>query len=144
GLPSARGPGGVSFAGEQPIGDVIADAQLAAGKPSDFGGAQVAFMNPGGIRGSLRYAPGPGETRQPGEITYSNAFTVQPFANVMQVKTMTGDMIYRLLEQQWSGANAGTNTKILQVSQGFTYSYDLTRTGNKVLPGSVMLDGVAV
>jgi 5'-nucleotidase len=141
-LLSARdGAGGINFAGEQPIGEVIADGQLAAGAGTDAGGAQIAFMNPGGIRSGMRYAPGPGETRAPGEITYSMAFTVQPFSNVMQVKTMTGEMIYRLLEQQWSGANAGTNMKILQVSNGFTYSYDLTRAGNKVTPGSVMLNG---
>ncbi len=143
-LLSARDPGGVDFAGEQPIGEVIADGQLAATSQSDFGGAVVAFMNPGGIRGSLRYAPGTGETRQPGEVTYGNAFAVQPFANVMQVKTMTGQMLYDLLEQQWSGANSGTNQKILQVSNGFTYSYDMTRTGSKVIPGSVKLNGTPI
>jgi 5'-nucleotidase len=140
-LLSSRDPGGINFAGEQPIGEVIADGQLAATSPSDFGGAVVAFMNPGGIRASLKYAPGNGETRQPGEVTYGNAFTVQPFANVMQVKTMTGQMLYDLLEQQWSGANSGTNQKILQVSNGFTYSYDMTRPGTKVIPGSVKLNG---
>jgi 5'-nucleotidase len=139
-LLSARDPGGVNFAGEQPIGEVIADGQLAATSASDFGGAVVAFMNPGGIRASLKFAPGTGEARQPGEVTYGNAFAVQPFANVMQVKTMTGQMIYDLLEQQWSGLNSGTNQKILQVSNGFTYSYDMTRTGNKVIPGSVKLN----
>jgi 5'-nucleotidase len=140
-LSSRDGAGGINFAGEQPIGEVIADGQLAAGAGTDAGGAQIAFMNPGGIRSGMRYLPGPGETRAAGEITYSMAFTVQPFSNVMQVKTMTGEMISRLLEQQWSGANAGTNMKILQVSNGFTYSYDLTRSGNKVIPGTIMLDG---
>lgn len=144
-LLSARDPGGVNFAGEQPIGDSIADAQLAATAPTDFGAAVIAFMNPGGIRGSLKYAPGTGETRLPGEVTYGNAFTVQPFANVMQVKTMTGLQITRLLEQQWSGTNAGTNMKILQVSDGFTYSYDLTAaTVEKVVPGSVKLNGTVL
>jgi 5'-nucleotidase len=92
----------------------------------------------------MKYTPGPGETRAPGEITYSMAFTVQPFSNVMQVKTMTGGMIYRLLEQQWSGPNAGVNRKILQVSNGFTYSYDLTFAGDKVIPGSVKLNGTPI
>ena len=144
-LLSARDPGGVNAAGEQPIGEVIADGQLAATAGSDFGSAVVAFMNPGGIRGSLRFAPGVGETRQPGEVTYGNAFAVQPFANVMQVKTMTGQQIYRLLEQQWSGPNAGTNMKILQVSNGFTYSYNLAAaTADKVTPGSVKLNGTPI
>jgi 5'-nucleotidase len=145
-LSSRDGLGGSNFAGEQPVGEVIADGQLAAGQPTDFGGAQIAFMNPGGIRGGLHYLPGVGEPRQAGEITYSNAFTVQPFSNVMQVKTMTGEMIYRLLEQQWSGANSGTNQKILQVSNGFTYSYDsrIALPGTRVVPGSVKLNGTPI
>ena len=146
-LLSARdgGAGGSNFAGEQPIGEVIADGQLAATSPGDFGAAVVAFMNPGGIRASLRYSPGPGETRAPGEVTYAMAFAVQPFANTMQVKTMTGEQILRLLEQQWSGSNAGTNRKILQVSNGFTYTYDLSAaTTNKVVPGTVKLNGTPI
>jgi 5'-nucleotidase len=139
-------PNGVTPAGEIPIGEVIADAQLAATAPSDFGGAVIAFMNPGGVRGGLHYALQPGETgRNTGEITYSNAFTVQPFANVMQVKTLTGAQIYRVLEQQWSGPNAGTNTKILQVSNGFTYSYNLSSPDtSKVVAGSVKLNGTPI
>jgi 5'-nucleotidase len=144
------GAAGQNAAGEQPIGEAIADGQLEATKPTDFGGAQIAFMNPGGIRGSFRFQPGPGETRQAGEVTYAMAFSVQPFANTMQVKTMTGDMIYRLLDQQWSGTNAGTNRKILQVSDGFTYSYTTKvdangrDVGQAVVPGSVKLNGVPI
>jgi 5'-nucleotidase len=133
------GAAGSNFAGEQPIGEVIADGQLAATTPTDFGGAQVAFMNPGGIRASFRYLPGPGE------VTYAMAFAVQPFANTMQVKTMTGEQILRLLEQQWSGSNGGTNRKILQVSNGFTYTYDLSSAStNKVVPGTVKLNGTPI
>ena len=145
-LLSARdGPAGVNFAGEQPIGEVIADGQLAATSQGDFGGAVVAFMNPGGIRNSFKYTPGTGETRHPGEVTYGMAFAVQPFANVMQVKTMTGQMIYNLLEQQWSGPNSGTNQKILQVSNGFSYAYDTTRAlTDRVIPGSVKLNGTPI
>jgi 5'-nucleotidase len=141
------GSAGSNAAGEQPIGESIADGQLEATAATDFGGAQIAFMNPGGIRASLRFDPAPGETRAPGEVTYAMAFAVQPFANTMQVKTMTGDAIIRLLDQQWSGTNAGTNRKILQVSQGFTYSYttrvgaDGRDVGQAVVPGSVKLDG---
>jgi 5'-nucleotidase len=146
------GSAGSNAAGEQPIGESIADGQLEATAATDFGGAQIAFMNPGGIRASLRYAPGPGETRAAGEVTYAMAFAVQPFANTMQVKTMTGDAIIRLLQQQWSGTNAGTNKKILQVSQGFTYSYMAKNAGTPgaldtaqaVVPGSVKLNGVPI
>jgi 5'-nucleotidase len=107
-------------AGESALGDVIADAQLAATAPSDFGGAVVAFMNPGGIRADVLA----------GEVTYGELFTVQPFSNTLTVKTMTGDMIRRLLEQQFEVASP---PRILQVSQGFTYSWDLTRpAGSRV------------
>jgi 5'-nucleotidase len=101
-------------AGESALGDVIADAQLAATAPTDFGGAVVAFMNPGGIRADILA----------GDVTYGELFTVQPFNNVMTVKTMTGDMIRRLLEQQFEIASP---PRILQVSEGFTYSYDMTQ-----------------
>jgi 5'-nucleotidase len=107
-------------AGESALGDVIADAQLAATSPTDFGGAVVAFMNPGGIRADVLA----------GEVTYGELFTVQPFGNTLVVKTMTGDMIRRLLEQQFEVASP---PRILQVSQGFTYSYDTTRpAGSRV------------
>ena len=82
-------PSGQNAAGEQPMGDVIADAQLAATAPSDFGGAVVAFMNPGGVRGGLLFNQISGG-EQPGEVTFGEMFTVQPFSNTMVVKTCTG------------------------------------------------------
>jgi 5'-nucleotidase len=42
-------------AGESTMGDTIADAQLEATKPAKFGGAHIAFMNPGGVPGQSRY-----------------------------------------------------------------------------------------
>jgi 5'-nucleotidase len=119
-------------AGESSLGDVIADAQLAATAPSDFGGAVVAFMNPGGIRADITA----------GDVTYGELFTVQPFSNVMTVKTMTGDMIYRLLEQQFDNPSAGQD-RILQVSAGFTYSYDRSAAaGSRV--SNVAINGTPV
>jgi 5'-nucleotidase len=130
----------VAFNQESALGDVIADAQLASTSPTDFGGAVVAFMNPGGIRNDLTYANSPaGEA--PGQITYSEMFNVQPFNNVMNVKTMSGASIYRLLEQQFDNPAVG-GIKLLQVSNGFTYSYDFRRpAGSRVTPGSVAING---
>jgi 5'-nucleotidase len=123
--------------GETALGDVIADAQLASTSPTDFGGAVVAFMNPGGIRADLVCSQ-PCSAASPAPVTYNQLFNVQPFNNVMTVKTMTGDMIYRLLEQQFTGANG-----ILQVSNGFEYSWSPTATPH-VVPDSVKINGVAV
>ena len=124
-------------AGETALGDVIADAQLASTSPTDFGGAVVAFMNPGGIRADL-ICSAPCSATTPAPVTYNQLFTVQPFNNVMTVKTMTGDMIYRLLEQQFTGANG-----ILQVSNGFAYTWSPTQVPH-VIEGSVKINGVAV
>jgi len=106
--------------GESTLGDVIADGQLAATAPAGLGDAVVAFMNPGGIRADLLVnAIAGGEA--PGEVTYGEAFTVQPFGNTMVTKTMTGDMIRRLLQQQYLGCSAATSVRILQISSSFKY-----------------------
>jgi 5'-nucleotidase len=133
----------VGFNQESALGDVIADAQLASTSPTDFGGALVAFMNPGGIRGDLTYNNQvAGEAL--GQITYSEMFNVQPFNNVMNVKTMTGAAIYRLLEQQFDNPAVG-QIRLLQVSNGFTYSYDFTRpAGSRVTAGSVAIGGTPI
>ena len=100
----------------------------------------MAFTNPGGIRADLMANSRTGN-EQPGQITYSELFTVQPFSNVMTVETLTGDMIKRLLEQQFGGLAAGTN-RILQVSSGFTYSYRLNApAGQHVAPESIKIGG---
>jgi 5'-nucleotidase len=49
---------------ESTLADRIADAQLAATAATD-GGAQIAFMNPGGVRDDLVSARSPGRA---GEI----------------------------------------------------------------------------
>jgi 5'-nucleotidase len=132
-----------SPAGESSLGDLIADSQLEATAPSDFGGAVVAFMNPGGIRADLPYDHSDaGEA--PGQVTYNELYTVQPFANTMVVKTMTGDMIKRLLEQQFDNPSAG-QSKMLQVSHGFEYTWDPAKPkGQKVDPASIKINGTTV
>jgi 5'-nucleotidase len=56
-------------------------------------------------------------------VTYGDAFTVQPFGNTLVTKTMTGDMIRRLLQQQFQGCGgtAPANGRILQISSSLTY-----------------------
>jgi 5'-nucleotidase len=109
--------------GESTLGDVIADAQLVATQPASLGGAQLAFMNPGGIRADLRVNDISSGGEAPGEVTYGEAFTVQPFGNSLVTKTMTGDMIRRLLQQQFQGCGgtAPATGRILQISVTFKY-----------------------
>lgn len=121
--------------GESPIGQVIADAQLAATRKPEEGGAQVAFMNPGGIRAALARSPN-------GQVHYEDLFAVQPFYNNLVTMTLTGAQIVQLLEQQWKDGGSG---RVMQVSQGFSYTWDAARpAGQRVVPGSVKLDGKAL
>ena len=110
---SARGtPNGQNAAGEQPMGDVIADAMLERTAPTDFGGAVAAFMNSGGVRASLlRNQISGGEAV--GEVTYAEAFAVQPFGNTLVVKTCTGQQLYDVLNQQFNNPAVGSNRIML-------------------------------
>ena len=110
--------------GESALGDVIADAQLAATAPANLGDADLAFMNPGGIRNDLRVSDISSGGEAPGEVTYGEAFTVQPFGNSLVTKTMTGTMIRSLLEQQFPGCGGQTTKRILQISSTFSYEQD--------------------
>jgi 5'-nucleotidase len=133
-------PSGQNAAGEQPMGDVIADAMLEATTPTDFGGAKAAFMNSGGVRAGLIYDQISGG-EQPGEVTYAEAFTVQPFGNTIVVKTCTGQQIYDVLNQQFNNPAAGSN-RIMLPSANVHYQWT-TSGGPHVVDGSVSFDGGA-
>ncbi|WP_066368701.1 bifunctional metallophosphatase/5'-nucleotidase [Herbidospora mongoliensis] len=127
--------------GESPLGNLIADSQLESAKTG--GNAEIALMNPGGIRTTLTYASSPaGEG--PGVTTYGEIFAVQPFNNLVQVVTLTGAQLKLVLEQQWvGGPNNQAFTKILQPSSNFTYSYSNSAAwGSKV--SNIKIDGVPV
>jgi 5'-nucleotidase len=123
-------------AGEMTMGEVIADSQLEATVPV---GAQVALMNPGGVRADMLFNQISTGGEAPGEITYGEAFTVQPFGNSLVTKTMTGAQIKAVLEQQIANCNTTTTTdRILQVSAGFSY----TRTQSQ--PCGSRISGIAL
>ncbi|MFE7188701.1 bifunctional metallophosphatase/5'-nucleotidase [Kitasatospora sp. NPDC057541] len=127
---------------EKPLGDVIADAQQVGLAPADKGGAQVAFMNPGGIRADLVYKASGAEGD--GVVTYGEAFTVQPFTNMMQVKTLTGAQLIQLLQQQVSGSNEAS-PKILQPSKSLSYTLDMRNKGaDRIVVDSIRLNGAPV
>jgi 5'-nucleotidase len=135
-------------AGESALGDVVADAQLAATAPADKGGAVIAFMNTGGIRANFTYA-GSTAGEGDGNVTYGESFTVQPFGNSLVVKTFTGQQIYDLLNQQWAVGQFADGGRTLQVSSGFTYQHTFVRNssplgGQYVCDGSVKINGVPV
>ena len=129
-----------NLAGESALGDIIADAQFDATSSVGFGEAVVAFMNPGGIRDDIDFVSSGPELD--GEFTFGEAFSVQPFGNSLVTMTLTGAQIDTLLEQQWVGQ---TSPRILQVSAGFSYTWDAAQPdGSKVDPASIMIGGAVV
>jgi 5'-nucleotidase len=135
---SARGtPNGQNAAGEQPMGDVIADAMLERTTPSDFGGAVAAFMNSGGVRASLFLAKSGVETVD-GQVTYAEAFAVQPFGNTLVVKTCTGQQLYDVLNQQFNNPAVGSN-RIMLPSANVDYHWT-TVGGPHVVDGTLSFD----
>lgn len=106
---------------ETPLGNLIADAQLAATRGPEQGGAQMSLMNPGGVRADL-VPDGQGLVR------YGQLFAVQPFGNHLVVKALTGAQLRAALEEQFhSGTNTPERPRVLSVSAGFAYAYDLSR-----------------
>ena len=114
---------------EHPLGNLIADAQLSASRGA---GAEIALMNPGGIRADL-------VPRADGTVTFGDVYAVQPFGNTVVTGTLTGVQLLRVLEEQF----AGTSPTILSVSKGFAMTLDPARAaGQRVVAAS--LDGVPI
>jgi 5'-nucleotidase len=119
-------------AGESPLGDIIADAQLAATSTQANGAAVIAFTNPGGIRAGI---PG----KQDGVVTYGDLFASQPFRNQLVTLTLTGMQIRNMLEQQWLDPK---QPRVLQVSKGFNYAWDGAKPfGERVIAERMSLNG---
>jgi 5'-nucleotidase len=121
-----------NLAGESPLGDIIADAQLAATSAQAKGGAVIAFTNPGGVRADVT-------RREDGAVTYGDLFASQPFRNQLVTITLSGKQIKDMLEQQWLDPK---RPRILQVSKGFSYAWDRSKgDGERVLAERMSLNG---
>ena len=119
--------------GESTVGNFVADVQQWST------GADIALMNPGGIRANLAYASS-GASDPAGNVTYREAANVQPFANTLVTLTMTGEQITGVLEEQWQPAGAARPFLKLGVSEGLVYTYDpAAAQGSRIT--SVTLDG---
>jgi 5'-nucleotidase len=123
-----------SVSRESPLGNLIADAQLAATSSPERGGAQIAFMNPGGVRADLIVPP------TGGAVTYGQIFSSQPFGNSLVVKTFSGAQIKALLEQQFRNPDS---PRLLYPSNGLSYSYNLALAeGSRI--SELKLNAVAI
>jgi 5'-nucleotidase len=119
-------------AGESVLGELIADAQLAATRADDNDGAVIAVTNPGGIRADIAKKPG-------GAVSYADVFASQPFRDQLVTITLSGAQIKTMLEQQWLDA---ARPRILQVSKGFGYAWDSSKPyGDRVIAERMSLNG---
>ena len=122
-------------AGESALGDIVADAQLAATSTEANGGAVVAFTNPGGLRADIA-------AKDDGAVTYGDLFASQPFRNQLVTLSLSGNQIKTMLEQQWLDPK---RPRILQVSKGFSYAWDDSRPfGERAVAASMSLNGERV
>jgi 5'-nucleotidase len=125
---------------ESAAGNLVADAQAWS---TSANGAQVAFMNPGGVRSDLTYADSGGEGD--GVVTYGEAFTFQPFGNTLVTFAMTGAEIVSVLEEQCQPAGSSRPFLHLGVSDGFTYDLATTIVAGdctSVTISNVILNGM--
>lgn len=122
--------------GESTLGNFVADVQKWAT------GADVALMNPGGLRANLSFASS-GASDPDGNVTYREAATVQPFANTLVTLALTGAQLKGVLEEQWQPQGAARPFLKLGVSEGLVYTYDPTAAqGSRIT--SITLDGAPI
>ena len=144
-VPRAKTASGAEDRGsESLLGNFIADVQLSATNGSgQLGGpAQIALMNPGGLRADLLFDNQvAGEA--PGEITYSELAVVQPFANTLFTLTLTGAQLEQVLEEQYQPAGSSRPFLALGVSRGFRYTLDGTQpAGSRI--ANLTLNGTPI
>lgn len=120
------------------LGGLVADALLDSLDDADRGGAEVAFVNPGGLRDELLYG-------SDGVITLAEANAVLPFLNNLWTTTLTGDQIRQVLEQQWGDFSKRTDDAnlALGVSENLRFTYDASLPAGQRVTG-VWIDGLAV
>ncbi len=130
-------PPGTDRGVESAAGNLVADAQLWATSVFAPNGAQIAFMNPGGLRSDL----------PAGDILFGDAFTFQPFNNTLFTVPMTGQQIMDVLEEQCQPAGSSRPILHLGVSEGFTYDLSTTVVAGDctaITVSNMKLNGVAI
>ena len=125
---------------ESSLGNLVAEAQRWQTSGPEAGSAQIAFMNPGGLRTDM---VGVGTGAFPRVVNFKQAAEVQPFANGLVNMDLTGAQIKAALEQQWQPAGASRPFLKLGASKGFTYTSDPDAAQGSRITG-MWLDGVPI
>jgi 5'-nucleotidase len=129
---------------ESSLGNLIADAQLAAAKASTvLAGADLAIMNPGGIRADVNCLAPAASTQANGDITFAETFEVQPFSNTVNAVNLTGAAIEQILEQQWAVRGGSPSFLQLSVSSNVRFEFNPNaQVGDRIDPTRVTIGGV--
>lgn len=99
-----------------PMGELIADAMLAGTAKLN---TVAALLNGGGVRAAF----------EPGDITFGNAISVQPFNNTLVVMELTGAQFKQALED----IVEASRFRVIWVSAGTSYTLDPSQTaGSRV------------
>lgn len=115
--------------GDAWLGNLIADSQLAYARKQ--GPADLAFMNPGGIRADLAVEAGK-------PTTMSDLLAIQPFGNDIVALTLTGQQLFDILQRQLP--KAGAAPRMLQPSSTLRYRWRAGADGTPEL-GEILIDG---
>jgi 5'-nucleotidase len=114
-------PRSFNDAGESALGDVLADGMLEAAMNTP-GARRRGVHEPGRIRGDLAATTGTSSSA----VTYAQLVDVLPFGNIVMVKTMTGEALIRVLEEQFEV------NRVLQVSRDSPTRTPIPSAGQRV------------
>ena len=125
---------------ESAMGNLVADSIVASLSSPERGGAQIALVNPGGLRAEFLTSAGV-------SITYAEANGVLPFLNNLWTEDITGAVLKTVLEQQWQrdGSNNVPSRPYLQLglSSNMSYTFDASRPeGDRIT--SIVVNGKQV
>ncbi len=133
----------VERSGETPMGNYIADLMRAKYK-TDF-----AIQNGGGIRDTFpakTYTPANSSLVRSGtgplDVTLGDAFTVFPFGNQIATSVVTGENLWKALENGVGGNYPGDG-RFPQIS-GFKFSFDSSKPAGSRIVEVTKLDGTAI
>jgi len=133
----------VQRSGENPMGNYIADLLRAKYK------TEFALTNGGGIRDSFpakNYVPVDKELVRTGtgplDVTLGDALTVYPFGNQVATTIVTGENLWKALENGVSG-NWGSEGKFPQIS-GFKFTFDTSKAAGSRIVSVTKNDGTAI
>jgi 5'-nucleotidase len=133
----------VERSGETPMGNYITDLMRAKHK-TDF-----AIQNGGGIRDTFpakTYVPANSSLVRSGtgplDVTLGDALTVFPFGNQIATSVVTGENLWKALENG-VGGNYPSDGRFPQIS-GFKFSFDSTKPAGSRIVDVTKLDGTAI